>query len=894
MPEPFGLASGHAGPAKPRSLERARLFALLRLGARYWRGHPARLASALLAVALAAALALSSALVLRSLHRGERLLLQNGGAAGDLQALATAEEGMQASWQRALHDPSVSALEPVLVKRSVALGEGERLVVQLRGVRSSHAAYRSRLLAGRFFAAEEGVLVSAALARRLELDPGGTLELTTPRGFRRYPVLGVYTPPELAEAALGVLAPLGLVQEDFALGEPLVSWFELSLVPNTGPSADPSADPEAVAERLQERLGRVALLRPAGAAEASGLGFAGLAWALVLLAALSLLAAVYLLLSNLALMLVERGPALAQLRALGASPRTLALAVRLELHALVLSGLLLGAGLGWGLASSLVRLSASSVLLLAPLWLEPVRLGWHGALALALAYLLMAGVGLAFLRGALRSGAAPRPERVRRLHRCAPALGVLRRVGLAVLVLSPILLSLTFLNPATLGLTRPHSTDTRSAPGSTPPGLASPESGDGARRAALLAAALLLGAALAVPLLSGALERRLRRWPGAPTWLLLALALRQREGRQSGVALASLMLALTLLTGVFGVVHSYRVSLERWLEQMFTWDLIVSQQDFGLPAALPISDEVRLELAVMPGVALVAGDSLPVIKQDRLEAQLYLFERSGFPDSRQFESLAGASAEDLPGVLASGRYVALSRTLAERNGLAVGDGLSLVTPTGEYGYDVRAIVEDVEAAQNGIFMDREVYLRDWRDASVDLFTVALTEEADREAVAELIRVQLSERYPIAVRSVEEYRDELERQVRESFGFGQALVLLFVAVAAWGLLNVVLASALAVRREVALLSALGAGPALLRRVLLFDLVLHGGFGVLSGLGLGTLLSRVLVQSVQFSSRFTVAWHLPVSAYPVLLLAVLLALGVVGVATLRSLRPSALSG
>ncbi len=813
---------------------------------RYWRSQPAKAFSCLLAVALALALTLATDLVVRSLQQGEEALVEDTLGYGDLQVVATAAEGVPATWQGPFADVAgVVGLEPVLLREGVALGEREKLLVQVRGLTSGNLPYAARLRQGRFFGPreEDAVLVSDRLAARLALSPGDLLALSTPLGFQRYRVVGVYEAASQSASALGVLAPLERVQTDFAGSEPLVSWFEVALAPGYERSA--------VQAELQDQVGRVARVETLSERRAAfRQTFGGAALALVALAILALLAAVYLLVSNLSLMLVERAQDFTHLSRLGLSQASLLRWLSTELLAFILLGSLLGALLGWALAVMLVRLTGDSLLVPSPLSLAGLEASWRSLLWAASALGLLSFAAIGYLR--------------RRL-----TLPGSTAMGLEPLVLPALTLALLALAGAPVL-----------------PALQASE------RLQLLwrlgfSALLLLAASLAAPILSRWLARRVASWAGAPAWLWLASKLRGRRA-QGSVAVASLMVSLAILTGVFGVVHSYRASLSSWLEQMFDWDLIVSQQSLGLHAEVPISGEVGWELAVVPGVSLVSGDTLPIIKQDRLRANLYVFDMRSFPQRRSFESLAGVSGERLPEVLASGRSVAISRSLANANDLSVGDGLSLVTPTGEYPYDVKAIVEDAGAAARAVFMDRQIYLRDWRDENVDLFTVAVEPGADREAVAALIRAQLSSRYPIEVRSAEAYQDEMERLIGRTFAFSQVLALLFVAIAAWGLLNVALGSVATIRREVSLLTILGAEPKLLRQVLLFDLFLHGGFGVLAGLTLGTLLSRVLVPMVQLSSRFTVTWHLPVTAYPVLVGAVALVVMFVGALTLRSVR------
>lgn len=788
---------------------------------RYWRRHPLRLASCLLATGLAVAVVLAVSALLLSLAMGESRLARAEASAAPLQVRAVAEEGMRAAWELTLAAlPGVARLEPVLLKQSVLLAEREESAVRVRGVRPGRADYRQDVQEGRMFEADEptAAVISSALAERLELGNGALLRLATPRGIRSYSVVGRY---EALTDGLGaeVLLPLDSAQSAFGSAEPLLSGFDVWL--------KPGANPVAVQADLQDRLGSAGqVLSAAEQRHVFAWTLSGLRLLLLILALLTVLAAGCLLLSALSLMLLEREREFGRLRAVGLSRRKLLGWLLLDLAWLIALATLLGLAGGVGLGRAVASLGPDTVLTLAPLPLVGLRFGPGPLLLAALVALALFAVSGLFLHWRLERGAS----RAWQLERYALRISALALVLLAAGASLP-----PEEHALRLGLQLPAL------------------------------AGLLSGLVLLIPPASAALSRRLSAWRRSPIWLWLSGELLRRYRQRNCLALASLMLSLTLLTGVFGVVHSYRLSLARWLERMYDWDLIVTQRGVSVQAGLPLSDELRWDLAVVPGVALVTGDILPVIKQGKLEASLYVFDMATFAAHRSFETVAGVSGAALPEVLRSGRNIAISRSLAQANELEVGSSLTLVTPMGEYGYEVQAVVADVGAARNSLFMDRQTYLRDWRNDNVELFTVALEAGADREEVAGLIRQQLSSRYPIEVLSGEEYRQAMVRQVRNTFGFSQVLVLVFVAMATWGLVNIGLESFAYLRHELAVLRALGARVPLLRKVLLFEVLLSAAFGLLASLTLGTLLSAVLLRGVQLSSRFTVIWYLPTSAY-----------------------------
>ena len=55
----------------------------------------------------------------------------------------------------------------------------------------------------------------------------------------------------------------------------------------------------------------------------------------------------------------------------------------------------------------------------------------------------------------------------------------------------------------------------------------------------------------------------------------------------------------------------------------------------------------------------------------------------------------------------------------------VGDRLHLETPTGPFELPIAGVVEDYRSDKGTIFMDRELYKKQWQDSAVDYVDVEL-------------------------------------------------------------------------------------------------------------------------------------------------------------------------
>jgi predicted lysophospholipase L1 biosynthesis ABC-type transport system permease subunit len=323
---------------------------------------------------------------------------------------------------------------------------------------------------------------------------------------------------------------------------------------------------------------------------------------------------------------------------------------------------------------------------------------------------------------------------------------------------------------------------------------------------------------------------------------------------------------------------------------------VVTQHSLGLRAEVPIREGLPWRMAVIPSVALVAPASAevpPQGRQRRIGAALYIFDAEAQAGRSPLGGLAGVAEARVAEALREGRNVAVSRALAAAGDLRVGDSLTLATAAGSRDYRIAAVVPDNRTAQSSLFMDRRLYLSDWRGEHVSLYTVALEQTAEPERVAALLQRALEGRYAAKVMSVSEYRAEIRKAVRDTFGFTQLLAAIIVLIAVGGLINAGLESLFALRRDLATLRALGVRARFLKAMLFAEIALQGGVAVVAGTLLGSLLSAVLLRGVQVWGHLPLPWQPPAAAYALPLGIAVALTALVALLLLRTVPPK-LSG
>ncbi len=351
----------------------------------------------------------------------------------------------------------------------------------------------------------------------------------------------------------------------------------------------------------------------------------------------------------------QRRPVVRTLRALGVPlPRLIALmAVELMLMALlagvagVMLGYLIASLLLPDVAATLRGLYGADVagtLQLRPVW-------WLSGLAIAMGGTAMAAGG-AFWRLArmpLLAGAAPRA-----LAMAAGRRAVLQGVAAIILLIAALLLGIT---------------------------------GNGLLAGFAMLACLLIGAALALPLLLDRVLALLQLRAGEVRAAWFWADTRQQLPGLS-LALMALLLAMAANVGVSTMVSSFRLTFTGFLDQRLASELYVTARTPQEAAALQsyVAPKVEAILPIQSAEAQIAGFPTEVFG-----ARDHATYREGWT----FLTAAPTPWDDL----AAGEAILINEQLARRSGLAVGDIVTLgATPLtiaatyGDYGNPIGQVI----------------------------------------------------------------------------------------------------------------------------------------------------------------------------------------------------------
>jgi len=387
---------------------------------------------------------------------------------------------------------------------------------------------------------------------------------------------------------------------------------------------------------------------------------------------LSFVVGLFIVHAAIGLALEQRRGLLRTLRACGVSARLLISGLALELGVLALLGGIAGVLSGYWLASLLLPDVAASLrglygaevagqLNLSPAW-------WLSGVGLSLLGALLAGADSLLRAARLPLLALANPQAWHQAHG-----RWLRRQGW-VATLAALLAASTLIW------------------------------GDSLASGFVLMASLLLGAALALPvLLNGALNLLLQRSRSVLGQWFLADCRQQLP--TLSLALMALLLALAANIGAGSMTSGFRQTFSDWLEQRLTAELYVSPQT---PAQ---AGEMQAWLKQQPAITAVLPNWQVSIPLQGWPADL--FGIIDHPTYRQHWPLLASAGNNPWEQLAAGDTLMLSEQLARRLKVNIGDRLSLPTPKGPWTPRIVGIYADYGNPKGHMLVNADHLLARW-------------------------------------------------------------------------------------------------------------------------------------------------------------------------------------
>jgi putative ABC transport system permease protein len=243
-----------------------------------------------------------------------------------------------------------------------------------------------------------------------------------------------------------------------------------------------------------------------------------------------------------------------------------------------------------------------------------------------------------------------------------------------------------------------------------------------------------------------------------------------------------------------------------------------------------------------------------------------------------------------------GMRAIISEPFAVRRAVKAGDSVTIDTPNGQKTFVVEDIYYDYASDLGYIIIPRDIYKQIYGDNSVSNVAIYLEKDANFETVRRQVFAAVSSHSLLTLSSTGELRKQAIIIFDRTFAITYALHTIAVTVAILSVMNALFALTLESKREFGILRYIGASRGQLAKVVYLQAGLIGTFGNLGGIGLGYILSLLLVhvinkQSFGWSVQYSVPFDFIVQSSILVIGTALLSAVVPAKMAARTLAPAA---
>jgi putative ABC transport system permease protein len=375
----------------------------------------------------------------------------------------------------------------------------------------------------------------------------------------------------------------------------------------------------------------------------------------------------------------------------------------------------------------------------------------------------------------------------------------------------------------------------------------------------------MVAALLLAPLLTLGLAKTIRpalKWLRPVEGALAADSLIQAP-RRTSASVAALMLSLALVVAFAGMAQASYTSIVEWINTTLNPDLFI------LPSQNLVTQTTRFPATMGPELAALNGvERVQTVRSGRITfrqkpVMLVASEVGSIAQTVELRPVTG-NAEEMYRKSAAGEGVMVSDNLAQLQHLTLGEILEIQAPYGLIRLPVVGVVVDYSDQQGAIIMDRSLFIKYWRDDSVNVFRVYVKRDATVSAVRQQILERDAGQRQVFALTNAELKGYILKITDQWFGLTSIQIAVAVLVAILGIVNTLIVSITDRRRELGVLQAVGGLRGQIRRTIWIEALSVATIGLILGCVVGAINLYYLLQIVRRDvSGMRLSYEFPVA-------------------------------
>lgn len=341
-----------------------------------------------------------------------------------------------------------------------------------------------------------------------------------------------------------------------------------------------------------------------------------------------------------------------------------------------------------------------------------------------------------------------------------------------------------------------------------------------------------------------------------------------RQPSRSAITASATMIGLAIVVAAGGVAWSLNDTFVGMFNRSMNSDFLLVPPSIAIwKGNVGASRTLANKIRSVPGVGTVstmrfAQSEMPTTGGGETPFSVLGIEPLTFVEVSGMEFQRGNSDEAYAALASDERTMIVNGILAAQAGLKVGETALLATPQGQQNYRIVAVAGDVLNAKiNTAYISQTNLRADFNKTEDIFFQVNLAQGADYNAVQERLSTIVSDYPQFRLIATRAYIQEFNQQFDAIFAGLYVLVAILAIPSLIAILNTLAISVIERTREIGMLRAIGAERKQVRRMVIAEAVILAAIGTALGLLGGLYLSYLMVQGLNASGIYKMAYSFP---------------------------------
>ncbi len=332
---------------------------------------------------------------------------------------------------------------------------------------------------------------------------------------------------------------------------------------------------------------------------------------------------------------------------------------------------------------------------------------------------------------------------------------------------------------------------------------------------------------------------------------------------RNAVAVAAVFFSIALFVQSAGMISSIQESALDYIDAVEQCDILISSGHpiaMGGAPSVPMPGELVRDIEKVPGVLAADPFRKNFVSFKGRRTFMVIIDIILSMEYNKY-MITDGKREDIRRLLPGQDNILINESVAARHGIRPGDSIVLPTPGGPRRFGVVATVVSYASDSGVIVMDIHTYRKYWQDGLVDSFSVRVKPTEDISKVREAILDRLGKDRKLYALNAREFKGEVRRMLDRTFVLNNAVNVLTLIIAGFGIIVTLLASVLERTREIGILRSIGMMRRQVSGVVLIESSLIGAAGGLLGTAAGILTGWISLESFfRLDLGASVTYHL----------------------------------